>query len=325
MRSLLLVLCLTACAMPEIGMDANALEGLTIKVSPQNVFYSQETYCGEVGGVTAISGHWFLQEGTWGSDFQAFLGRTQEEVEARLDTYLTAFPTVDAQTNGTIIIDVEHPHPKNLHMYSPEDQDAIVSAYKVRISATKAKFPNAKLGLYGTINPDGNGEEDEAYLARLAALQEAAAEGMFEQLDYMVPVIYPRFGCDQDGACDRYYDTYDEMTLQGIEGSQAITSLPILPLIHHKVANGNSAFQDVFLMDLNVPDPIGETLGVQLDVFQAEGVSEAAFWVGNDDLLLYGTNPNNWTVPDYTCAMNGEEFSMPPGARKLLGKEKNKL
>jgi hypothetical protein len=289
--------------------DGGTERAIALHVAAQNTWLLSQPSCGAVNDVISISGHWFLQQGTFGSDFAGFLARSQQDIEDRLGDYLAAHPEVTSDTDAILVMDIEEPHLRNLHTFSPADQDAIVTALEVRIAATRRVFPNARLGVYGTLVPDGTGEVGNAtYLARLAALIEAGREGLYDELDYLVPVLYVRFGCDEvNGPCDSGWGTTAPYTQQGVEGSMQLrrsddTSLPLLPLLSFRVHNGNSAFYRVPLLDLNVSDPLDSTLGVQLGILEANHVVDAVLWSGTPDELLGDPNPNARTITDYVCS-----------------------
>jgi len=160
--------------------------------------------------------------GTFQGNFAAFLAKTENDVVGRLTAFKEAHPEIDPDTDAIIIMDIERPHLADLHTYSANDRKAIVDAYRRRIAATKAVFPDAKLSLYGTLNPDGRGRsENPTYVARLNALVEAGRDRLYDDLDYVVPVLYVRFGCDDEanGPCDRHWDTLAEYTRLGVDGS----------------------------------------------------------------------------------------------------------
>jgi hypothetical protein len=260
-------------------------------------------------GVVSISGHWFLQMGTFQGNFAAFLAKTENDVVGRLTAFKEAHPEIDPDTDAIIIMDIERPHLADLHTYSANDRKAIVDAYRRRIAATKAVFPDAKLSLYGTLNPDGRGRsENPTYVARLNALVEAGRDRLYDDLDYVVPVLYVRFGCDDEanGPCDRHWDTLAEYTRLGVDGSRQLktsdgSSLPLLPLLGFRVYNGNSAFHLELLMNLGVPDPVGATLGEQISILEDRGVEQFAFWTGKDSNQLGG--PSDPTVTDYLAEL----------------------
>jgi hypothetical protein len=180
----------------------------------------------------------------------------------------------------------------------------------VRIAATKAAFPNAKLALYGTLNPDDRGRSDDpTYQDRRDALSQAGREwGLLDNLDYLVPVLYVRFGCDDEanGPCDRYWDALAGYTQLGIDCSSQLrrsdgSSLPLLPLLGFKVYNRNSLFHRELLINLGVPDPLRATLRKQIDILADNGVNHFALWTGRDNNQLGGaTDP---TVTDYLCEL----------------------
>lgn len=302
---------------------------------------SERLHCG-TNDVVIISERYLGSDQT--IPLQDFLTYSQTDIEDLLengtDGYLDEFPEM-ADFAGTLILDIEHPHPQALFSYSETEQDDIVQAYIKRISAVRAVwsrhgFPNAKLGLYGTVNPNWTGNaSNQNYIDRVAALQDAGREGLFDDLAYMVPILYVRFGCDQDNspvACDTVpgkWDTIDEYTQLGIDASHDVTDLPevadlpLLPILTVNVANSSTAtnlstnFDRWMLLDLDVPDPFYATLGAQLDILAANGVDEAALWIGagdhydydpndghDDDVLEVAgaDNTNNLTIDDYACA-----------------------
>jgi hypothetical protein len=280
-------------------------------IAVQNTWFTDANVrrYGVLNGVISISGHWFLQQGTFQGNFAAFLAKTREDVVSRLRAFQTAHPEVDPDTDAVIVIDVERPHPRDLHTHSQDDRNRIVDAYRVRIAATREAFPNSKIGLYGTLNPDPRGRADDpTYCARLNALREAGERRLYDDLDYLVPVLYVRFGCDDEaaGPCDRYWGTLDEYTQLGIDGSRQLktsdgSSLPLLPLLGFRVYNGNSAFHLELLMNLGVPDPVDATLGKQISILVESDVEQLSLWTGKDSNEL--GDPTDPTVTDYLAEL----------------------
>jgi hypothetical protein len=222
---------------------------------------------------------------------------------------MAAHPEVDRHTNAIVLIDIEKPHLRDLGAKSARQREAIVAAYKVRIEAARAAFPNARLALYGTLNPDPRGRSgDRTYLARLRALVEAGEDGLYDELAYLAPVLYVRFGCHDArlGPCDRYWDTLDAYTRLGIDGSARLSRSdgsrpPLLPLLGFKVYNGKSRFHRQLLLNLGVPDPVGTTLGTQVGILVRSGVRQFALWTGMDSNELGG--PTDPTVTDHLRAL----------------------
>lgn len=260
-------------------------------------------------GVISISGHWLLQQGTFGGSFADFVAKTRRQVRRRLGDFMAAHPEVDRHTSAIVLLDIEKPHPANLHARSARQREAIVAAYKVRIEAARAAFPNARLALYGTLNPDPRGRRgDRTYLARLRALIEAGDEGLYDELAYLVPVLYVRFGCADArlGPCDRYWATLDDYTRLGVDGSSRLrrsdgSTLPLLPIFGFRVYNGNSRFHRELLLNLRVPEPVGATLRTQVEILVQSGVRQFALWTGMDSNELGG--PTDPTVTDHLRAL----------------------
>jgi hypothetical protein len=270
-----------------------------IRVAAQNAFFTQP---GVKGGAIVLSGAWFLGIGAPGvPDFQAFISKTQAEVEARLKAFLNGHPNVNPFMTGILLLDIEDPHPQDMHKRPPAEQDAMIQALKIRIAAARAMFPSAKLALYGTINPDARGRADDpTYLARLASLKRAGQQGLFDGLDYLAPVLYLRFG-----PTDRDWDTLAAYTQLGIDGSKQLRksngkSLSILPLTSLWIANSNSKHNGQIVLDLPVPDPMKATIRLQFAIFKAAGVADGIVWTGEDsDLILHQPNPRRLTVSQH--------------------------
>jgi len=249
-------------------------------------------------------------------DLDAFLKKDSSEIKEQIQSFLDNHPTVSELTTGIVIMDIERPHPRDLHKKPKRTQDRIIDAFVTRAAAARVKFPNATLGFYGTLIPDGRGRAGDAtYQARKDALVRAGERGMFDLVDCLIPVAYPRFG-PTDGAA---WNTYAAYTRLAITGSRELaksdgSTLPVIPLLTYSVANGNSAHHKQLLLDLPTPDPLKATLGVQMDVMVAEHVRTAVFWVGqNSDLITRLPNPNGRTVTQHVCSRRPPEVPALPG------------
>ena len=351
------IACLAACQEGELESSRTLPLGSapTVRIATQNAFYTHNLTCGAQGGVSSVSGFVFLQEnccdlgepgcttpcGTVSSPtYTTFIAQTQADVECRIGLFLRSnaatygavtrpagsCPSCPANcysapnVTGTIILDIEKPHLKNLWQYrdvaGADHTPELINAYRTRIRAARAAFPRAKLGVYGTLNPDELGDpNDTTFVQRKAALVAAGAAHLYDDLDYLVPVVYPRFGCDRESAttcpdCDPKWIVDGDLTLRsytelGVTASRDLApGKPLLPLLTVRVANGTSCFQDRLLLDLfpsvTPATRFDKTLQVQLDVLQAQGVAEAALWVGPDANLLPDPNPTGWRVGNYT-------------------------
>lgn len=288
-----------------------------ILVSAQNVWYTQPAVGVTIGpdSVVTISESVFLAIGAQEApDYASWLSKTQTEVENRLQQFLDNNPDISGNTTGIVVIDHEDPHPQNFHLsYGTEipateaEQDAQIEGYKRRIAATRVKFPKAKLALYAIMIADSRGLATEDTLANQAALIRAGQKGMFDQLDYVVPVMYTRFG-PADGV---HWNKVGPYTTQAINLSRAFlrsnnSNISILPFLSTHVTNGNSNDDETMLLDLADPDPVGHTLGTQMRILASAGVAKVVLWVSRDeDPLRVGPvpNPNGWRLRDYIGRM----------------------
>lgn len=290
---------------------APMLRRLKILVCAQNEWYTQPIPCSARGGVDTVitlGGSVFLSIGTRGSpNLEAFLDRTFDEVATQIERFLDRNPTVSRKTPAVVIMDIEKPHPRNFHLQPASTQRRLSKAFAVRAAAARSLFPKAKLGFYGTLVPDERGRADDGtYRASKAALVKAGERGMFDSVDCLFPVVYPRFGPK-----DPPWNTYEPYTRLAVTGSRELlrsdgSTLPVIPLLTYSIANAekNSKHAHQLLLDLPVADPVAATLGVQFDVLRDEGVRTAVFWVGeNSDLITRKKvkNPNGRTVSQHIC------------------------
>jgi hypothetical protein len=297
---------------------APTLRRLKVLVCAQNEWYTQPipATCSARAGVDSvisIGGAVFLPVGTPKTpDLPAFGSTRQEDVEARIRNWLINHddPKVSDDTTGIIIMDIEDPHPRDLGDVEKVPSslvDRVIDGFATRAAAARTVFRKAKLGFFATLVPDGQGRATPEYKVRRAALVRAGKRGMFDSVNCLFPVVYPRFG-PTDG---KAWDSYATYTRQGIRGSRKLlksdgSSLSVVPLTTCWVANSpqTSNHDHQVLLDLPTPDPLDKTLGVQLDVMIEEGVRTAVVWVGeNSDVITNKKvkNPNGRTVSQHIC------------------------
>lgn len=164
-------------------------------------------------------------------------------------------------------------------------QDALIKAYSQRIIVAREvlldKWPTVKIGLYGVVVPDGKGEEDARFNQRMQGYTRAGDLGMYDHVDYLVPVLYTRFGeIDASGDLDRLHGWIEQSARQAITNSQKLTrhkgkGIPLAPLLTFWVANGNSLDnRNVILL---------QTLGLQLRVLRSYcSVEIIVLWSGKE-------------------------------------------
>ena len=292
------------------------LFGLKILVCAQNEWYTKPipARCNARSGVDtviSINGVVFLEVGGPKTPhLEDFLRRSVTEVRANIERWLENHSAVSGQTTGIVIMDIEHPYPKNLYTYDPSPgglQDQVIDAFATRAEAARQVFPNATLGFFGTLVPDPRGRADATkYKASKAALVRAGQRGMFDHVDCLVPVVYPHFVPNDV----KRWNTYAAYTRLAITGSRDLsksdgTKLPVIPFLTCWIANATSKHAYDVLLDLPVlPDPLDATLGVQFDVLLEERVRTAVVWVGRNTEVItleVVNNPHARTVSDHIC------------------------
>jgi hypothetical protein len=125
-------------------------------------------------------------------------------------------------------------------------RDAVIGGYRQRIGTARAvlldrNLPDVKIGLYQIIVPDGRGRPTDAFAARMGGYDYAGRRGMYDELDYLCPVLYQRFG-PGDGTDGEVRGWLDASTRQGIDASLTLTrsdgrAIPLCPLLTFWVAN----------------------------------------------------------------------------------------
>jgi hypothetical protein len=144
--------------------------------------------------------------------------------------------------------------PSDLGNYEGELRDQLIKAYvrriKVARNVLKRRWPRAGLetGLYGVVVPMGKGQENDAFLKRMEAYRRGSRLGMYDFLDYLVPVVYNRFGPSDvslPGELDKLHGWIEKSTRQALENSQQLTRrngdrIPLAPLLTFWVNNGSS-------------------------------------------------------------------------------------
>ncbi len=246
-----------------------------------------------------------------GETHAQFIAWSQVAVQNRIINNLEGNGVTDyATTTKTFTLDMEQPndgvdtfaHPADLHNADSTKQAEIVTAWKLRIAAARVVLPNAKLTMYGTLIPDEHGDAtDTTYVARKAALVAAGVSGLYDQLDYLSPILYIRFG-PTDAAT--HWTKLAAYTRLGIDGSRDLLTstgaqLPLLPYLYYRVSNGNSVHNDDILLDMGLQMGFHATILSQISVMQGRDVRDVAFWVGSNETntgILPAPNDANWTL-----------------------------
>jgi hypothetical protein len=213
---------------------------------------------------TAVTMHGSALLAGAGINERAFIGSEREAIAERLRSYLEN-TELHPGRNHLIILDMEpnYPNPNpdpndprerigfppaGLGRYEddPTLQAALIQAYITRINVAREvlreKWPTIKLGLYGVVVPDGKGEEDDEFQQRMRGYRRARELGMFDSVDYLVPVLYNRVGPSDvvlpsgDVDMDRLHRCIGRATHQAISNSQRLTRhngrpIPLAPVL----------------------------------------------------------------------------------------------
>jgi hypothetical protein len=322
-------------ASPAASIQDVVMMDTKIHLATQNERYTDTSTCA-TPDVVVLGGGWLLQEDDekgGNIDLEDFLdydgAYDQAAVETRLGQYLAGHSNMNPSTfSGIIVLDIENPNLKNLvdnGTYTETQRQQIVEAYKVRIAAANHVFDpdddhSVKFALYGTMVADAQGRTTEpAYQTvedRRVALGDAAAAGLFDEIDYLSPLVLPAFGCSDSAstscvseACDGAWGTIEAQALQAVVESRAIANvdLPLLPITSPRIYNpSNSSFDGDLILDLDLDDPLDVTHGTQLDVFIEQEVEDVAVWIANpaplNQEMINEPNCGDWVVDSYTCA-----------------------
>ena len=255
---------------------------------------------------TAVTMHGSALLAGAGITEREFIGSEPDAISERLCSYLD-HTGLHPGRNHLIILDMEpnYPNPNpgpndprerisfppaGLGRYEgdPTLQAALIQAYITRINVAREvlreKWPTIRLGLYGVVVPDGQGEADDVFQQRMRGYCRGRDLGMFDAVDYLVPVLYNRFGPSDvvlpsgDIDLDRLHRWIGRATHQAMSNSQRLTRrnarrIPLAPVLTFWVANRPSDHND------KVVAP--ETMSVQLEILQEyRSVKTIVFWSG---------------------------------------------
>jgi hypothetical protein len=243
---------------------------------------------------------------------EEFLGADTDTIRTALTKFLTEHDLPRA--NDLVILDMEPRGfaPRALGEFERREQRDLIAAYRRRIAVARqvlrrSDVPGLRLGMYQVIVPDGKGQSSDEFERRMCGYLEAGRQGMYDELDFICPVMYQRFGTD-DASPATLRKWVTAATRQGIEGSLALArrngaTIPLVPILSFWVFNGRSANNRQAVS----PDLVARQLQV---VRGAGGITAILFWSGwqsademesakkpvepidiNDFLLSVGTLP----------------------------------
>jgi hypothetical protein len=113
----------------------------------------------------------------------------------------------------------------------------------------------------------------------MGGYREAGRRGMYDDLDFICPVLYQRFG-PLDAGATRLRQWLEAMTLQGLDQSLNLTRrngepIPLVPILSFWVFNGKSDND----RDAVTPASIALQLGLVQD---SAGINAILFWSGSE-------------------------------------------
>jgi hypothetical protein len=210
-----------------------------------------------------------------------FVDARVDEIRARLTKYLENHERPRA--DDLVILDMEPRGiaPRHLGGFEHDTklQRELIAAYRRRIRVARSELRRTKLGLYQVIVPDAKGRHSPEFRQRLRGYVAAGEQGMYDQLDFLCPVLYQRFAAD-DAKPETLRKWLAASTRQAVRESAALTRkngapIPLAPILSLWVFNERPADDPV--RPAVAPASIARQLGI---VQAAEGVGAIVFWSG---------------------------------------------
>lgn len=211
-----------------------------------------------------------------------FIGANARAIRAELTKFLDVHQL--PQANDLVILDMEPRGfaPRQLGDFEGTEQLDLITAYSRRISAARQVLAETglgglRLGMYQVIVPDGRGRISAGFQRRMSGYLQAGSQGMYDELDFICPVLYQRFGPD-DTESTTLPKWVAASTRQAIEASLQLTRrnddrIPLVPILSFWVFNGRS--------NDNRQAVGADLVAMQLDAVQhAVGIMAALFWSG---------------------------------------------
>ena len=259
-----------------------------IRFSLQNRYAQKglETALAKLGvtnGAVTISGR--ATRGEREISMEEFLAADTEAIRTALTKFLEKHSLPRA--NDLVILDMEPEGfaPRRLGEFEGTKQrerlqKKLIAAYRRRIRVARqvlrrTMLPGLRLGLYQVIVPDEKGRPSEGYEQRMRGYIEAGRQGMYDQLDFICPVLYQRFG-PEDATPETLRRWIAASTRQAIDGSLTLTRrngarIPLVPILSFWVFKGRPD------SDRSAVSP--KSVARQLQIVQnAAGVEAILFW-----------------------------------------------
>jgi hypothetical protein len=179
--------------------------------------------------------------------------------------------------------------PARLGEYDDLLQEELIKAYIRRIIVARRfvqeNWPTVKLGLYQVIRPMNKGERNGEFKKRMLGYVRAGQLGMYDFVDYLVPVLYNRFGKSDVNFPSEKVELHvwiERATRQAITNSQKLTrrnrnSIPLAPFLTFWVSNRRSKHDHKVILP--------ETMSLQLRILQEySSVEIINLWSGSETI-----------------------------------------
>ncbi len=101
-----------------------------------------------------------------------------------------------AASDDVVLIDIEQPEPLHRYVNYPDGsqlRNDMLAALATRIAIARDVMPNAKLVLWGH-QPNPRGRDDTNFADRLELFKDAGDLGVYDHLDYYMPLLYSHYG-----------------------------------------------------------------------------------------------------------------------------------
>ncbi|MEK6793317.1 MAG: hypothetical protein AABZ39_00960 [Spirochaetota bacterium] len=271
-RSLIVLLTAVIVSIPAAGAERKVYFLL------QNQFSAADVASLQIEKGVSISGSSLCWKK--GDSVEKALSYTATDIEAVFASAVKSIGIVD-HPGTCIVLDLEHPvHPKEFHGLGGT-MNAVVAAFANRIRIARKQLPRSKLALYGILNPQPQGEYTEEFIRQFAALRSAGKLGMYDDIDYIVPVLYTRFGSNDS---ERQRSGWEHYIRMGLEASSLMVCsdgnpVPLAPILSSRVLNGGSRNE----YDPVPADAMKKILAI---LAEYESVHAVLFWEGWDGYPL---------------------------------------
>jgi hypothetical protein len=174
-----------------------------------------------------------------------FTGCSYSDIKDHLQKYVDGHGSeLAANTHDLIVIDIEGKFSPNRfgQYYEDGTLGEIIEAFKRRIRVVREILPCAKISLYGVIIPHGLANPDNPdFVKSVWGYREAGRLGLYDELDYVTPVLYMRWGPDDK---KHQFGSIGAYTRMGVEYAACLTDRPLAPYLSLRVANRNSHHDD---------------------------------------------------------------------------------